>query len=122
MIACTRRSSNSVSKRIALARLFTALRIPSTTSGDAPDERRTARCLWARLAKRRRADGLIDGDRPPPMLLTFTAEQWPGDNPGERYDAFRQARRDHPARHGWPGGPDAEIDSLLDQPWYDGMI
>ena len=70
----------------------------------------------------RRRSPDLSAPPPPTALLTFDADQWPGGDPGERFDAFREARRVHLERYGWPGGEEAECRSLPDEPWWEGSI
>lgn len=70
----------------------------------------------------RRRDPDLSAPPPPLELVTFDSGQWPGGDPGERFDAFRAARLTHLERCGWPGGTDAEIATLPDQPWWEGII
>ena len=78
--------------------------------------------LWARECVVRRRDPDLSAPAPPAELLLFDADQWPGRDAGQRFDAFCEARRAHLDVHGWPGGADAEIASLPDEPWWEGII
>ena len=61
--------------------------------------------------------GVIDA-----LPSVFDVDRWPGRDPGERFDAFRGARRAHLERYGWPGGADVECATLPDEPWWEGII
>jgi len=64
----------------------------------------------------------VSAPPPPTALVVFDVDRWPGRDPGERFDAFRGARRAHLERYGWPGGADVECATLPDEPWWEGII
>lgn len=61
----------------------------------------------------------------PARLLTFTADDWPGDDDQERFAAWLEAREAWHAEHGWPRGEvgwqGAQVHAAAqtpDEPWF----